>query len=196
MESGIFRQGFVRWLLLAAAAVACLGMLSSSIAVGADGGRWQTAALEEGKAEGFSWAVAAKGPNNSLDRICALAGVLAPPAPNSPYAEGDNLTVCGSLAKATDSVSLSAVFGSSGSSLQFILYRPSVRKVMLLLSTGKRKVFQSQAPEIPNRGSEGIPAFRYLATIVEGGACIRGITTFDKKGRVLSKEGEPCSGGS
>lgn len=197
IENGNVRSVFGRLLVLAALILVCLGMQGSAEVSGADAHQWYTATLVEGEAQGFRWAIGARGPrDNSLDRICALAGVLAPPAPGVPYAEGDNVTVCGGMARATDSVSVSATFGSTGSSLRATLYRPNVRKVVFLLSTGKRQILRPQTPNIPDRVATGIPAFRYLATVVEGGACIRRVTTFNAKGDVLSREGEPCSTGS
>ena len=161
----------------------------------AGGQRWYEALLEEGETQGFKWGIGAKVPmNKALGEICVLAGFLAPPQPGVPYGEGDSSTVCGNLTKPTESVSTSATLGSTGTTLVATLYRPAVRKVSILLSNGKRKVLRPLAPGIPNRAAMGIPAFRYLVASVDGGACVRQVTTFNGKGKVLAIEGEPCSG--
>jgi hypothetical protein len=166
---------------------------SGSSKVGGD--HWYKVTLEEGETQGFSWVVGAKGRTHEpLREICALAAIIAPPEPNVPYGEGSNVSVCGSAMKPAESVSANAKLGSTGTSLLTTIYRPVVRKVVFLLSTGKRKVFRPKKPRLANREERGIPAFRYLVASFDGGACVRSVTTFDGRGRVISKEGEPCAG--
>ena len=178
-------------------ALGVFGAPSTSGAGEAGHGKWYKVTLEEGETHGFSWVVGAKGRTHEpLKEICVLAGIIAPPEPNVPYGEGSNVSVCGSAMKPAESVSANATLGSTGTSFLTTIYRPVVRKVVFLLSTGKRKVFRPKEPRLPNREEVGIPAFRYLVASFDGGACVRGVTTFDVKGQVIAREGEPCSGRS
>lgn len=193
---GRLRQGhFVYW--VAAMMVACgvFGVPNVSEAGDVGDGHWYTVTLEEGETQGFSWAVGAKGrAHKPLKEICVLTAFIAPPEPNVPYGEGDETSACGSVKKPTDSASVSATLGSTDTSFLAAIYRPVVRKVAFLLSTGKRKVFRPKKPRLPNRKKMGIPAFRYLVASFDEGACVRSVTTFDGKSQVISKEREPCSG--
>jgi hypothetical protein len=182
---------------MATLAVAFGGFGGPSMSEAGDvgGSQWYKVTLEEGETQGFKWTVGAKGRAHvPLKEICVLTAFIAPPEPGVPYGEGDEGSVCGSAKKPTDSTSSGATLGSTGTSLLAVIYRPVVRKVTFLLSTGKRKVFRTQEPRLLDREKRGIPAFRYLVASFDGGACVRGITTFDGKGQVISKEGEPCSG--
>lgn len=191
----ILGADFRRWVLFLLMAVMALWVSSVPSAAAPSGERWYRASLDEGETQGFRWAVGANVPKHEpLNRICVLAGFLAPRDPDVPYAEGDNVSVCGSLTIPASSVTTTAALGQSGSRLVATLYRPVVRKVALLLGTGERKVVEPVAPRIPNRGRNGIPSFRYSVIVLNGGACIRQSTTFDRNGNVLGREGEPCAG--
>ncbi|HEX6665542.1 MAG TPA: hypothetical protein VF081_02990 [Solirubrobacterales bacterium] len=188
--------------LLAAVALAALvshagakGLSHAAEASGASGDRWYHAALEHGETQGFRWGVGAKLPKHEpLDEICLLAVYLVPPEPDVPYVEESDLTVCGNLKRPTESVSLGIMLGASGAQFQAALYSPIVRKVVFLLSTGERRVFRPQAPRIPNRKAMGIPSFGYVIAPIDRGACVRAVTTFDRKGDRVSQVGESCSG--
>lgn len=156
--------------------------------------RWYTALIEEGETtQGFNWAVGAKVPKHKpLDQICVLEAVVAPPEEGAPYAEGGDSTICGSLSSPANGVSARTTFGSSGEMLLASLYRPVVRKVSLLLSNGAQKSFSTHVPRIPNRAAIGVPSFRYLVVLLPTAVCVRSVTTFNEKGGIVSREGEPC----
>ena len=182
------------WLALIIFMAICLGASSSPEAEGAGGNRWYTAAVEEGETQGYRWSIRVKGPKGEpLRRLCVLAGFIAPPKPDVPYAEGDNSQVCGEVVMPTDSVLMSATLGSSGTTFLVAVYRPLVRKVSFLLSTGQRRVFRPHLPHVPNRAARGIPRFRFVVATFDRGACVRRVTTFDGRGDVVSREGEPCA---
>lgn len=184
----------VKWTAAAGLAIAFLGIPVVDVAAENGGGRWHQVVLEEGETSGFSWSGGARLPaHRRLDKICVAAGFTAPVPPDQPYRESSSLAVCGSLAKAKDSVSLSATLGSSGTTFLAVVYRPAVRKVVFLLNNGQRRVFRPRIPQIPDRAAMGIPVFRYLVATFDGGACVRRTNTFNASGDVVSKEGEPCS---
>jgi hypothetical protein len=174
-------------------AVVALATLVSH--AGASGDRWYQAALDHGETQGYRWGVSAKLPKHKpLDEICLMVAYLVPPDPDIPYVEEDDTAICGSLKRPTESVSLGVTLGSSGAQFQAALYSPIVRKVVFLLSTGERRVFRPRAPRIPNRKAMGIPSFGYVIAPIDGGACVRAVTTFDRRGDRVSQGGESCSG--
>ncbi len=189
-----------RQLILWAAVVIAVGFHSGLLSTKADGsgaGTWYRAALEQGETRGYHWSVGVKGPKHEpLREICAQVSMIEPPQSDSPYVEETNSTDCGSLLRATDLVGGSAAFGSGPSKLTVVanLYRPIVHKVTFILEQGERKVFFPRTPKIPNRLRRGIPLFRYFAASFDGENCIRRVTTFNKRGKVVGNDvSPPCS---
>lgn len=187
-------------MLVAIAGALTLSVLVSQAAAGTSKDRWFQAALEQGEINGYHWAVGVKGPKDEpLSHICAQLSMVEPPQEDAPYVEGGSSTECGRLKRPVDAVSGTESFGSEASRVTVLemVYRPIVRKVTFILATGERWVYRPDVPEIPNRAERGIPIFRYIVVPFEGEVCVRCVTTFDGKGRVLSNEGSPrCPAGS
>jgi len=180
---------------VAALAVATFVLLapqgSGGSSAPASSGPWYRLALEQGEWQGYSWSVGASGPRHEpLREICALTSVLESFREGAPFIEGGDSQACGALPDATVSMALgeTLVSGASTLSLNVVLYRPIVRKVAFILGTGERRIYMPRVPEIPNRSQRGIPVFRYVVASFEGEACVRRITTFDRRGGVIRSE--------
>lgn len=162
---------------------------------GADTGKagkvsWFDLTLERGEINGYHWAVGAKGQRTQpLKRICAEVAMVEPPKEGADYVEGGNSTECGRLEHPADSVvgTESAGSGQSRVTVLEALFRPVVRKVTFVLSTGERRTLPSRAPQTPNRAANGIPPFRFVVFPFEGETCIRRVATFDGRGHLVSK---------
>jgi hypothetical protein len=180
---------------IVAVLIAVLSYLALTEAASANGAKWYQVQLEQGESQGYRWGVGAKVPKGQpLKDICSQAVVIEPPKPDVPYVDSNDLTDCGKLLKPADSVVSSATISSEGSPSTFFvaLYRPVVRKVSFLLSTGERKVFWPGVPQVPNRVAMGVPLFRYIVAWFQG-ACVRSTKTFDVSGKVIAQAGEPCA---
>jgi hypothetical protein len=163
---------------------------------GADHPRWYKAHLTMGEESGgYRWFLDAKGPAHSgLETICASVSLIEPPREDLEVIEAEDATYCGPLAHGSDSVlsSVSSLTGEPGLTVVAGLYRPSIRKVTILLGSGKRSSHLPVIPDLPNRYARGIPVFRYFAAVLEGTPCIRRVLAFDGAGTVLSIQRRPC----
>ena len=204
IRGGVFRgctrdRGVFLWVVAVATTLGLLGALSANVVEGSSSGRWYQAALDQGETRSYHWTAGVKGPKyEPLKEICAQVGMVEPLKDDSIYAEGREATDCGSLLSARDSVAPSVAFGSGASKLTVLatLYRPKVRKVTFVLSTGERRVYIPRMPKIPNQRMRGIPVFRYMVASLDGETCIRRVTTLDGKGGIVSNEGRPsCPAG-
>jgi hypothetical protein len=156
--------------------------------------RWYHTTLAMGKtAEGYQWAVGAKGrKGHTLDEICATLSMSEPPRPDVPYVEGTDSADCGSVRYPTESIRSSVSMGSV--EVVEILYRPVVRKVRVVLNSGEESVVWLRVPQISRRAERDIPMFRFFALPLEGDACIRRITSYDGRGNTIkSEKTESCS---
>jgi len=191
-------RGLVLW-IATAATFGVLSVLSSSAVWGSNSGPWYQVTVEQGESRGYHWAIGVKGPKHEpLREICALVSITEPSQDDAAYVEGRSSTDCGGLLHAGDSVSGSVAFGVGSSRLTVLttLYRPIVRKVTFILDTGERRVYLPRTPDILARTKRGIPVFRYLVASFDGEVCIRRVTIFDGKRRVLGKVvNPPCSTG-
>lgn len=190
----------INWVVAIMVLASCL-VLSALVftgAVTASQVRWFQAPLEHGETNGYRWTVGAKGPKHKqLGRICAQIAIVEPAQEGAPYVEESDSTECGRLETASDSVVGEGDLASGGTRVTVLeaLYRPVVRKVTVVFSTGDHKVFLPRIREIPNRVNRGIPAFRYFAAASEGKECIRRIATFNAADEVIFKERRPACRG-
>lgn len=180
------------WIAATAIALGFVGVLPALTEAGsAAANGWYRAPLEHGEIHGYHWGVRATGPKDEpLRRICEVIGRVAPFDPDLGYGEADETKSCGKLLKPTDSVSMSVTLGSSESmtTLLATIYRPIVRKVVLVLGTGEERVYRTAAVNVAGRASKGIPLFRYLVAFFDQGSCIRRIVTHDGQGGVINNE--------
>jgi hypothetical protein len=199
MTVKIFEVGF--WRAIALGVLLCalaLGVVSRAAANPDKAGKvsWFNVTLKRGEISGYHWAVGAKGQRNRpLRHMCAEVSMVEPPQEGTDYVEGGNSTECGRLEHPNDSVVGTESFGSGQSRVTVLeaVFRPVVRKVTFLLSTGERKTFLARVAQIPHRATKGIPTFRFVVFPFEGEACIRGVAMFDGKGRVVSRQvSAPC----
>jgi hypothetical protein len=150
------------------------------------------AVLETGETQdGWSWVVSAKGQKYSpLKKVCLVIGVAEPRVPGNPEIRAGQVTTCGELRKPANSVSASTAIGSEepGVNLLAMLYRPIVRKVVLVLGGGKRSVHRTTVVSVPRRVARGIPVFRYIVVPLDGAECIQRIITYDWRGVAIEKE--------
>jgi hypothetical protein len=191
------------WIFLLIAGVVgsgVLGLGAASVAAGGSRAHWYQTTLERGEINGYHWAVGAKGPKHKpLNEVCAEISMLEPAQEDALYVEGSDSTDCGRLDRPVDSISSTDSFGSGKErvSVLELIYRPIVRKVVFVLSTGERKAFLPRAPQIAHRSSRGIPVFRYAVFPFEGEVCVRRVTTVDGHEEVISSEARPpCPSGS
>jgi hypothetical protein len=119
-----------------------------------------------------------------------MVSVLEPFEEGAPFIEGSDSKVCGAMPDARISMALGETLVSDASnlSLNVILYRPIVRKVVFVLGTGERRIYMPRVPKVPNRSKRGIPVFRYVVASFEDEACVRRITTFDPRSGVIRSE--------
>ena len=153
---------------------------------------WYHALVESGKTDGYDWGVNIKGPKHMpLKRVCEVAVRIAPYNPEIGYVESDETSLCGDLLRPSDSVSIAMPLGNSETGMTTLLatvYRPIVREVAFVLSTGERQVYRPSPVNVPRRAARGIPMFRYLVALLDGESCIRRVTTLDGKGSVIDDE--------
>jgi hypothetical protein len=180
--------------MTAALMVVVLAALVPQAVAGGSRAQWFSVALANGKIEGYRWAVGAKGPKHEpLDQICTLVSMVEPPQGEDDVVEGRDATDCGRLKLPTDSVSSTDSLGSGESRVTVLeaIYRPLVRKVAIGFAAGGPKVYRTRAPQLSNRAEAGIPMFRYIVAPVQSGNCIRRVTAFDGRGKVVSSQASP-----
>lgn len=186
-----FQHRLALWFIVATLSVGLIGALLVVGPAVAHGEGWSRVVLEQGEAQSYRWSVGAKAPAfEPLDQICAQVGIVSPPQPDVPYAEGNDVSICGRLRKSSDSVVSSTKLGSGETrvTLFVALYRPAVRKVTFILGTGERKVYRPAVAMDTAGPAKGMPVFRYLVASFEGETCIRRVTTSDLSGDVIDDE--------
>src|SRR5215207_1663192 len=161
---------------------------------------WYSATFARGEtSNGYRWKMGVSGPKGkSLKTICNIAAVLDPPRDDLPYVESHESKVCSSLGNPRDSAALSISVGSGDSTVTVmeVLYRPVVRKVVLVLDNGDREIFMPAVARIRDRAKRGIPIFRYIIGRFDSETCLRKVITFDKDDHAVHREGRPpCSPG-
>lgn len=172
--------------------VCCCAALSlwGAWGVRAEGAKppWFKIALAQGEANGYRWAVSAKGEKTvPLKRMCVIVAMVEPPQGNLPV-EGEEATGCGRLSRSADHVIASVPFGADKSkgAVLAIAVRPSVRRVVLaFFGAESRKVVGAALPSTQNSQKGEIPRFRYIAVPFERQSCIRRITGQDRENSVV-----------
>jgi hypothetical protein len=158
--------------------------------------QWYHVHLAHGETkDGFKWNAAAKGPlGQPLRRICVLASVTEPAHEDLPI-EAEDATDCAPLTDRKDSVSTELPLGTSEDAAQVLVtvYRPVIRKVVFTFSDKHRRVYHPEIPHGRRETRHGVPAFRFIATTLKKGECVRRVTTYDGHNDVVSSEpGESC----
>jgi hypothetical protein len=162
--------------------------------------RWYSVPLESGETSGgYLWGVGAKGPKDKpMGEICTQVGMIEPPQPDKSYVESSGGSLCGHLRSPKEALIDATGFGEGASRVTVLeaIYRPAVRRVVIVLDSGERRVYLPRVPKLSNRASRGIPVFRYIADTFEGEGCARRVTTFDGSGAVISNQTKSdCPGG-
>ena len=173
--------------------VACVfGLSSETQANATPGSKWYRTPLAHGEEEGFLWGFSASGPTNrSLKKICSTIAEISPREPGVDYVESSETTGCGELLRATDSMSIKVLLGSTEAEAKTLLgtlYPPDVRRVTYVLSSGEERSYRAKGVKVANRVAKGIPYFRYVAALFDSGSCIKRTVTYNAKGRVIKKE--------
>lgn len=168
-----------------------MAIVSSAIAAGGSE-QWFQVGTARGKIEGYRWSAGAKGiKGKRLGRVCSELSIVEPPREDVPYVEGQDATDCGELKSLGDAVDTSVAYGSGESQVGVlqILYRPGVRKVRIVLGSGRQMWLRPHIYPDPSAAPNGIPAFRYLVVPLEAGdLCVLRLTAFDGRGRIASKQ--------
>lgn len=173
----------------AALTLLALALIVSQASAVSPQGRWFQIGLATGETNGYRWSTGAKGPKGkSLSRICTEISMSEPP--RNGVSEGRDATDCGELKVANDSVITTESLGpkKSGATVVEAIYRPLVKKVSIVFTSGKRAILPTQSP---NRKSNGIPVFRYVATSFSANSCVDRIVAVDGKGKVVSSQARP-----
>jgi hypothetical protein len=123
--------------------------------------------------------------------------MVEPPREDVPYVEGHDATDCGELKRLSDSVETNVSYGVGKSLVGVfqILYRPGVRKVKIVVGSGRRIWLRPHIYPDPSATQDDIPAFRYLVVPLKAGdLCVLRLTAFDGHRRIVSKQNRPPCG--
>jgi hypothetical protein len=157
--------------------------------------QWFQVGTAHGNVEGYRWSAGAKGlKDRPLGKICAELSMVEPPRKDVPYVEGQSSTDCGELSNISSLVETNLSYGSGNSEVSVlqILYRPGVRRVRIVLGSGRRMSFRAHIFPTPSSVWDGVPAFRYVVVPLKSGeSCVRRIVAFDGRGRIASKRNSP-----
>jgi hypothetical protein len=160
--------------------------------------RWFRVGTTHGSVEGYRWSAGAKGlKGESLGKICSELSMVEPPRKDVPYVEGQSSTDCGELSNISSLVETNLSFGSGESEVSVVqvLYPPRVRRVKIVLGSGRRLSLRAHILFTPASVANGVPAFRYVVIPLGAGeSCVRRITALDGRGRIASKRNwPPCA---
>lgn len=177
--------------------VGLMTVVPSAMATGGSG-QWFQVGTARGTIEGYGWSAGAKGiKGKQVGRVCSELSIVEPPREGAPYVEGQDATDCGELKSLSDSVEANVSYGSGASlvgALQ-VLYRPGIKKVNIVLGSGRRMSLRPHIYRDSSTAAAGIPAFRYLVVPLEAGdLCVKRLTAFDGRGRIASKQNRPPCG--
>jgi hypothetical protein len=148
--------------------------------------------LRGGELNGFRWELSATGSKERpLKQICAVMSEIGPRDPDVGFVESSETSSCGSLLRPSDSISLSAVFGTDESNMAVLraaLYPRDVHRVTFVLAGGEKLTYRTRGIEIKNRKAKGIPFFRSLVAQFSVEACLQQVISYDAGGHVIKRE--------
>jgi hypothetical protein len=175
--------------VVVALAFLALCWVAAQAAAGSSQGRWFQIGLATGEINGYGWSTGAKGPKHQpLGRICTEISMAEPP--RNGVSEGRDATDCGELKMGSDSVITTESLGpkKSGATVVEAIYRPLIRKITIVFTSGKRSILATQSPKLKGNA---VPMFRYVAASFSSSSCVKRIIAFDGKGRAVSSQASP-----